>query len=64
MRRPLDQRSEDMNVEDIINAIRNSRVRITDHADEEAVDNSLSYEERESMGGIDHSLSSRSRTVD
>ena len=34
-----------MNIEIIINAIRNSRVRITDHADEEAVDDCLSYEE-------------------
>lgn len=34
-----------MNIENIINAIRNSRVRITDHADEEAFDDSLTYEE-------------------
>jgi hypothetical protein len=34
-----------MNIENIINAIRDSRVRITDHADEEAFDDSLAYEE-------------------
>ena len=34
-----------MNIENIINAIRDSRVRITDHADEEAFDDSLTYEE-------------------
>ncbi len=34
-----------MNIEDIINAIENSRVIITDHADEEAVNDSLTYEE-------------------
>ena len=34
-----------MDIENIINAIRNSRVRITDHADEEAFDDSLTYEE-------------------
>jgi len=34
-----------MNIENIINAIRNNRVRITDHADEEAVDDCLTYEE-------------------
>jgi len=34
-----------MDIENIINAIRNSRVRITDHADEEAFNDSLTYEE-------------------
>ncbi len=34
-----------MNIENIINSIRNSRVRITDHADEEAVDDNLTNEE-------------------
>ena len=34
-----------MDIENIINAIRDSRVRITDHADEEALDDSLTYEE-------------------
>ncbi|MCD6297132.1 MAG: DUF4258 domain-containing protein [Deltaproteobacteria bacterium] len=34
-----------MNIENVINAIRNSYVRITDHADEEAFDDALTYEE-------------------
>ena len=34
-----------MNIESIVNAIRSSRVRITDHAVEEAFDDSLTYEE-------------------
>ena len=34
-----------MDIDSIIDAVRNSRVRITDHADEEAVDDGLSYEE-------------------
>ena len=34
-----------MVIGDILNAIRNSRVRITDHADEEAFDDGLTYEE-------------------
>lgn len=34
-----------MDLENIINAIRHSRVRITDHADEEAFDDGLTYEE-------------------
>lgn len=34
-----------MDIENIINAIRGSRVRITDHADEEIFDDSLTYEE-------------------
>lgn len=34
-----------MDIENIINAIRDNRVRITDHADEEAVDDCLRYEE-------------------
>lgn len=34
-----------MDMENIINAIRNNRVRITDHADEESVDDGLTYEE-------------------
>lgn len=34
-----------MDLENIITAIRHSRVRITDHADEEAVDDELTYEE-------------------
>ncbi len=34
-----------MDIENIINSIRSSRVRITDHADEEAFDDHLTYEE-------------------
>lgn len=34
-----------MDIKIINNAIRDSRVRITDHADEEAVDDSLTFEE-------------------
>jgi len=34
-----------MDIENILNAIRNSRLRITDHADEEAFDDSLTYAE-------------------
>jgi len=34
-----------MDVENIISSIRNSRVKITDHADEEAVNDNLTYEE-------------------
>ena len=34
-----------MNVADIVKAIEASRVRITEHADEEAADDCLSYEE-------------------
>ena len=34
-----------MDIEYIVNAIRSSRVKITDHADEEAVDDRLTYEE-------------------
>jgi len=34
-----------MEIENIVNAIRNSRLRITDHADEEAFDDNLAYEE-------------------
>lgn len=34
-----------MDIEYIINAIRNNRVRITEHADEEVVNDSLTYEE-------------------
>ena len=34
-----------MEIENIINAIQNSRVKVTDHADEEAFDDSLTYEE-------------------
>ncbi len=34
-----------MDIENIINAIQDNRVRITDHADEEAADDSLTYEE-------------------
>ncbi len=34
-----------MDIENVINAIRSSRVRITDHADEEASDDTLTYEE-------------------
>ncbi|MFC1601446.1 DUF4258 domain-containing protein [Candidatus Sumerlaeota bacterium] len=34
-----------MDLEQIINAIQASRVRITDHADEEAFDDRLTYEE-------------------
>ncbi len=34
-----------MEISNLIDAIRNHRVRITDHADEEAFDDELSYEE-------------------
>lgn len=34
-----------MDIQNVINAIRSSRVRITDHADEEASDDTLTYEE-------------------
>lgn len=34
-----------MNIDDIIEAVRGSRVKITEHADEEAADDRLSYEE-------------------
>jgi len=34
-----------MGIEDLVDAIRNSRVRITDHADEEAVDDELTFDE-------------------
>ena len=34
-----------MDIENIIDAIRNNRVRITDHADEEAFDDGLTFEE-------------------
>jgi hypothetical protein len=34
-----------MDIEDIVDAIRNHRVRITDHADEETFDDDLTYEE-------------------
>jgi hypothetical protein len=34
-----------MDIENVINAIRNCRVRITDHADEEAFYDTLTYEE-------------------
>ena len=34
-----------MNIEDIIVAIRKGQVRITDHADEEAVNDELTFEE-------------------
>ena len=34
-----------MNIEDIIDAIRNHRIRITDHADEEAQADHLSFDE-------------------
>jgi hypothetical protein len=34
-----------MEIETIVNAIRNSRLRITDHTDEEAFDDNLAYEE-------------------
>lgn len=34
-----------MNIEDIISAIRDGRVRITDHADEEAVDDGLTFDQ-------------------
>jgi hypothetical protein len=39
------KKNEDMDIENIIKAIRDSRVRITDHADEETVDDCLTYEE-------------------
>ena len=34
-----------MDIENIIDAIRKNRVRITDHADEEAFDDDLTFEE-------------------
>ncbi|MGF1615841.1 MAG: DUF4258 domain-containing protein [Gammaproteobacteria bacterium] len=34
-----------MDIEDLVDAIRNSRVRITDHADEKAVDDELTFDE-------------------
>ena len=34
-----------MNIADIISSIRNGQVRITDHADEEATDDDLSFDE-------------------
>lgn len=34
-----------MNIEDIINAIQNNRIRITDHADEEAETDGLIFDE-------------------
>ena len=34
-----------MDIENLIVAIRNSRVRITDHADDEAVDDELTFDE-------------------
>lgn len=34
-----------MNIEDVIAAIRKGQVRITDHADEEAVDDDLTFDE-------------------
>lgn len=34
-----------MDIEVIVDAIRNHRVRITDHADEETFDDGLTYEE-------------------
>ncbi len=34
-----------MNIDDIINAIRHNRIRITDHADEEAQADHLSFDE-------------------
>lgn len=34
-----------MDIENIIDAIRNNRVKITDHADEEAFDDGLTFEE-------------------
>lgn len=34
-----------MNIENVIDAIRNNRIRITDHADEEAESDKLSFDE-------------------
>lgn len=34
-----------MNIDNLIRAIQNSRVRITDHADEEAFDDNLTFDE-------------------
>jgi hypothetical protein len=34
-----------MDIDQLVSAIRNSRVKITDHADEEAVDDNLTFEE-------------------
>ena len=36
---------EQMDIEDLVVAISNSRVRITDHADEEALDDQLKFDE-------------------
>jgi hypothetical protein len=41
----LGQENQSMDIENIVDAIRNNRVRITDHADEEAFDDSLTFEE-------------------
>ena len=35
----------EMDIQNILNSIRNSRVRITDHADEEAFDDGLTFDE-------------------
>ena len=34
-----------MNIDDIINAIKNSRIRITEHADEESESDGLTFDE-------------------
>jgi hypothetical protein len=41
----LGQENQSMDIENIVDAIRNNRVRITDHADEEAFDDALTFEE-------------------
>jgi len=38
-------RNSAVNIEIIIDAIRNSRVKVTEHADEEAANDDLSFEE-------------------
>lgn len=41
----LGQEHQSMDIENIVEAIWNNRVRITDHADEEACDDGLTFEE-------------------
>ena len=41
----MSPKNENMNIENIIDAIRNRRVKITDHADEETVNDCLTYDE-------------------
>lgn len=44
LRTRFGQEKEDMDIENIVDAIRNNRVRITDHADEEAFNDGLTFE--------------------